>query len=179
MVGHYVWECRNVTCYDKLLLTHGGEWLDLFFHYVFCKIWEYYVAFISKSWHFSTISMIARDLGKHISPSVYASYSIINLLFYSMFACMYHVINFEIIFKNPCTNIIVKRITPFLVLSEFHTNFIFRHNFKTFRAKSALLRRTGHLYFYLYFNIQQFSFSWKNEIYSYKKCSRVRLGQQS
>ena len=123
--------------------------------------------------------MIARDLGKHISPSVYASYSIINLLFYSMFACMYHVINFEIIFKNPCTNIIVKRITPFLVLSEFHTNFIFRHNFKTFRAKSALLRRTGHLYFYLYFNIQQFSFNWKNEIYSYKKCSRVRLGQQS
>jgi len=46
-----------VTRNDKLLLTHDREWLGLFFHYVFCKIWEYYVAFISKSWHSSTTSM--------------------------------------------------------------------------------------------------------------------------
>lgn len=136
------------------------------------------MAFISKSWHSPTTSMIILDLGKHISPSVYVSYSIINSLFYSMFVYMYPVVIFEIIFKKSCQNIITQQISPFLVLSEFHKNFIFRHNSKKFKVNSALLRNTGHLYFYLYFNIQHFSFSWKNEMYSYKKHSSIRLGQQ-
>jgi hypothetical protein len=59
-----------------------------------------------------------------------------------------------------------------------HKNFIFRHNSKKFKANSAVLRSTDHLYFYLHFNIQHFSFSWKNEMYSYTKFCRVRLGQQ-